>query len=161
MEMKAEQLTVAANVVTKPDGETISLTINEGERLSLTEVERALSVSGARVERNEISIANFIQLTFEGLKNKEDAGHLEKALKEGNIFKTFDFQFDEDSKNVIVLSTTSAPSATYGEVAQVLEKADGKPRLTDVTWVAPCSACQDKGLKQAGCSVCWKDEGAG
>ena len=108
MEMKAEQHTVAANVVTKPDGETISLTINEGERLSLTEVERALSASGARVERNEIPIANFVQLTFKGPKNKEDAGHLEESLKEVDIFKTFDFEFDEGSKNVIVLSTMRA-----------------------------------------------------
>ena len=160
MEMKAEQHTVAANVVTKLDGETISLTIKKGEMLSLTEVERALGASGARVERNEIPIANFVQLTFKGPKNKEDAGLLEESLKEGDIFKTFDFKFDEGSKNVIVLSTTGAQGATYGKVAQVLEKADGKPRLTDVTWVAPCSACQRKGLKQAGCSVCWKDEGA-
>ncbi len=159
MEMKAEQHTVAANVVTQPDGETISLTINEGERLSLSEIERALGASGASVERNEIPIANFVQLTFKGPKNKEDARRLEESLSD--IFKTFDFEFDEDSKNVLVLSTTEAQDATYGKVAQVLEKADGTPRLTDVTWVAPCSACKGKELKQAGCSVCWKDEGTG
>jgi hypothetical protein len=132
------------------------VTLQPGQQVALTEIERTLGADGVKVDRSMLAIPSFARLQIAATgdpKTVEKA--IEKALVGSKLFGAARVRHDEALASFAVTVERPDAVATHGEAVEALAKVSKDMRLTDVAWIGPCPSCAKSGNLQAGCGSCW------
>lgn len=122
----------------------------------LSEIDAILKPTGVTIDRSQLLIVPFTRITLTGIESKENGEAIEKALRDAKLFDTVKAAFDPDHKMgvLIVGGTKKAPS--FEALSAVIGKAGEDFAITEVSWIAACPKCKQKGMNHAGCTSCWE-----
>jgi hypothetical protein len=153
--LEATQLPIVSKADIDVPAKTLTIGLEQQRGLKLSELERALKKSGAKLDRSAIRVASFTQLVIKGETSKEAAAELEKALGAAKLFATFTVGLQEDGKAIRLFVTDAGPNPpTLAALSGAVDQVTPKLRLDDLLWTGPCAACAKKGMSVASCKAC-------
>ena len=136
-ELTAEHVAVFSNVAPDAKAGTLNFTLSEGLRVHLSELERALGASGAKVDTSKLALSGNSMLMIQGPTSEEDAKKLEAALKSSKLFGNVQIEHKPESRDYRVLVTPAEKAPTHGDIAKAIEQVGNGFKLADVGWYAP------------------------
>lgn len=121
----------------------------------LSEIAAALEPMGVEIDTSKLSIVPFTRLTVTGIESKDAAKTLEKALKDAKLYDDIKFDVDVDHHKAFLLVKGGRTTPTLAAITKAVESA-GTFKLAEVTWIAACPKCSEKGMRHAACMSCWE-----
>lgn len=136
-DLVAETMPVLNEVTADVQHNTLSFSVNEGMRIQLSEVQRALGAGQVKVDPAKLLLESHTLLYVQGPPSEEAAKKLEQSLKTSKLFEKMELRHEADSRDyhVEVFAVAKAPS--HAEVAKTIERVGDGFKLTDVAWLAP------------------------
>ena len=121
----------------------IHVTVAPGCSLKLSEIEKALTPTKVKIDRNTLALesACVVKVTA---KTEADDSAVKDAITDAKIFESFDVKPTKEATTLEVSVQKSAAKVTSGELNKAIAGA-GEYALADITWSCPPS----KGEKAA------------
>jgi len=132
---------------------TFGVASTHGVRMS--EIAAALKPMGVEIDTSKLAIVPFTRLTVTGIESEDAGKTLEKALKDAKLYDDIKVNIDVERRTAILFVKGGKTTPTFAAITKTVEKA-GPFKIAEVTWIAACPKCAEKGMKHACCMSCWE-----
>jgi hypothetical protein len=130
----ASKMPVFGRVSPAADLSKISVQTKEGMQLKLSEIERALTASSAKLDAAKMTIPGTATLIVASATTAEQATAIQKALEESKLFSRVHAKVDEATKKTTVEVVAGPTAPTRAKVDEALAKAAATNKIEDVIW---------------------------
>lgn len=131
-------------VLVEPDSSTITVDVAPGQKIQLSEVEKALGASKVLVPRERLELPSHTELLLDGVGSEMSSQALEKGLRESKLFEKVTVSLDAKTKQYVAVVTRNDAPVKVAQVSALLTRVLPEAKLADLRWSGP------KPLRSAG-----------